>query len=87
MRTTLSLDSALYAAVRTRAHQSHASVGGVIQALLRQALADQDVAPAVPFRLHTIRSGIRPGLTVEQAQHRVDDEVDAAQVAGLRTTP
>lgn len=77
MRTSITLDDTLYEALRSRAHTAHITMGDLIQAAVRSALAVPVVTTPAPFCLPTIRSGLAQGVSVETATAMADNTADA----------
>ena len=82
MRTTLTIDSAVLAAFKQQAAETHKTLSGVIEAALREQLARQrDVAATKPVDFPTVGGrGPRPGIDLASNASllRSLDEGDAA---------
>lgn len=68
MRTTLTIDSAVLAAFKQQAAETHRTLSGVIEAALREHLARQrDVAATKPVEFPIVGGrGVRPGVDLSR---------------------
>jgi hypothetical protein len=83
MRTSITLYDSLYEALRSRAHATHVTMGGLIQSAVRLTLATPDCAAAASFRLPSIRIGLVAGIQGVSVSALVDADDDARTVAAL----
>ena len=86
MRTSITLDDALYEALRSRAHATHVTMGDIIQSAVRSTLAAPDAAAAESFCLPSMRSGLVADLQVESVTAQVYADDDAMTVSALSKT-
>ena len=79
MRTTISLDDRLGAAVQRRARASGLSVSAFIAKILDDALKRPSPRSALPFRLVTVGGGeVRSGIDLDRPRQQEVDEDEAA---------
>lgn len=75
MRTTLTIDDDVLAAARALAEQQNKSIGEVVSALARKALAPEQPVPKIRhgIALFPVRPGAKP-VTLEMV-NRLRDEI------------
>lgn len=78
MRTTLTLDDDLAAKLKDFARRKRLSFKDAINSILRRGLTAQDVSRRArePFRVHTFRSPLRPGIDPLKL-NQLADELEA----------
>jgi len=81
MRTTLTLDDDLAAALRDRAHAAGVPFREVVNEALRNGLKDAGRRPPRRYRLRPARlGGVLPGIDLDRAL-RLADAVEDAELA------
>lgn len=89
MRTTISLDAAVFENARRAAAAAGTTLSALVEAALRDRLAASVVTPAPPFRLITAGgAGLRPDYAWNRLDRQVDDNDErAALVARGKAKP
>ena len=78
MRTTLTLEDDLAAALKERAGRFGLSFKQVVNQTIRQGLGQPSAGPGDPPKTRPHRFGFRPGVDLDKLNHLVDElEADA----------
>ena len=87
MRTTLTLEDDLAAALRERSRTLGLSFKQVVNQTIRQGLGQPAAGPGDPPRTRPHRFGFRPGIDLDKLNHLVDElEADAFAARHNRET-
>ena len=74
MRTTVTIDDDVAAALKRRAHQEQTSFRATLNAVLRRGLSGQDpTAAPTPFRVVPFSATLRPGIDPTKLNQLIDD--------------
>lgn len=83
MRTTVTLEPDLVAALKERAAEQGVPFKEVLNRTLRAGLTQGAASGPREFRQRTVALGLRPGLDIDRAGRLADDLEDAERVRKL----
>ena len=88
MRTTLTLEDDLAAALKERAGRLGLSFKQVVNQTIRQGLGQPSAGPGDPPKTRPHRFGFRPGVDLDKLNHLVDElEADARSPRAITRRP